>query len=65
MARVKIEEILDHLDSDIRNALQQTLEEHFPDQEFNPREVFRTFKRMVSRKCNTWETVPDKYVEKV
>ncbi len=64
MARVKIEEIIDHIDSDMRKALAETVRTHFPDAEFDDRAMFRTFKRMVGRKCNTWETVPDQYVEK-
>lgn len=64
MAKVKIEEIIDHIDSDIRKALSETLKQHFPEESFNDREVFRTFKRMISRKCSTWENVPDRFVEK-
>ena len=64
MAKVKVEEIIDHLDREMRKALEATLIEHFPNQDFDTRTVFRTFKRQVYRKCNTWENVPDKYVEK-
>jgi len=64
MARVKIEDIIDHLDSEMRRALEATMKEHFPGQSFDNRAVFRTFKRMVYRKCNIWENVPDDYVEK-
>ena len=64
MAKVKIEEVIDHLDTEIRRALEETIKTHFPNTNFDTREVFRTFKRMVGRKCNTWERVPDIYVEK-
>lgn len=64
MAKVKIEEVIDHIDYDIRRALEETIKHHFPDTSFSSHEVFRTFKRMVGRKCNTWENVPDDYVEK-
>ncbi len=64
MARIKAEEIIDHLDYHLRRALDKTLKEHFPNQNFDIRSVFRTFKRQVSRKCSTWENVPDHYVEK-
>lgn len=63
MAKVKIEEIIDHLDSEIRRALEDTIKNHFPNSNFDSREVFRTFKRMVGRKCNTWENVPDNFIE--
>jgi len=63
MARVNIEEIVSHLDIDIRRALEETIKHHFPDATFDKRAVFRTFVRMVRRKCSTWETVPDHYVD--
>jgi hypothetical protein len=64
MAKIKVEEVLDHLDHDLRRALEATLKEHFPNQSFDTRAVFRTFKRQTNRKCNVWENVPDQYVEK-
>lgn len=63
MAKVKIEEIIEHLDHDIRRALDTTLKRHFPDQVINTRAVFKTFTKEVYRKCSIWETVPDRYVE--
>lgn len=63
MAKVKIEDIVDHLDTDLRKALAETIKQHFPNQPFSDRDVFRTFKRMVGRKCSTWETVPSHLVE--
>ena len=63
MARVKIEEIIDHLDREIMKSLEATCKKHFPNQEFNSRDLFRTFKKEVYRKCSTWERVPDRYVE--
>lgn len=63
MAKVKIEEIVDHLSSEFRRALAETMSEHFPKENFDEREIFRTFKRQVYRKCNVWEDVPNDYVE--
>ncbi|MEO9870874.1 hypothetical protein [Ekhidna sp.] len=63
MARIKVEDIVDHLDREFRKALENTLEEHFPNENFDARDVFRTFKRKIRRKCNTWENVPDRFVE--
>jgi hypothetical protein len=63
MAKVKIEEIIDHLDTDIRKGLSDAVSRTIPDAEFNDRELFRHFIRAVGRKCSTWESVPDQYVE--
>ncbi|WP_321517594.1 hypothetical protein [uncultured Bacteroides sp.] len=64
MAKVKIEDVVDHLDSEFMCALEETIKMHFPDKSFDRRELFRTFKRNIYRKCNTWEDVPDNFVEK-
>lgn len=63
MARVKIENIIDHLNYDLRHALRDAVNNILPNAEFDERELFREFKRAVYRKCNTWESVPDSYVE--
>ncbi len=64
MARVKIEEIVDHLSTEFRRALDEAVRKEIPDAEFDQRQLFRQFRRAVGRKCNTWESVPDQYVEK-
>jgi hypothetical protein len=63
MARVKVDEIIDHLSSEIRSALAEALSEVAPDADVNEEHFFRAFKKAVYRRCNTWENVPDQYVE--
>ena len=62
MAKLNIEQIIDHLDREIRKALDATMREHFPHQDFNSRAVFDTFKKQVEKKCDSWESVPNKYI---
>ena len=64
MARVRIEDIIDHLDYDIHRALKDVVDEVLPGVKCDERELFRAFKRAVYRRCSTWEIVPDMYVEK-
>ena len=63
MAKVKIEELIDHLDRDIRKAFEATLREHFADQQYTAREVFKTFQKQIGKKCNAWEEVPNKFIK--
>ena len=63
MARVKIEEVVDHLDSEMRKALSMAVGKAIPGAEFDERQLFKEFRRAVGRKCSTWERVPDRYVE--
>ncbi len=64
MARIKIEDVIDHLDSEIRKALEATIRKHYPEVNISSHSVFRTFKRNVGRKCSVWESIPDHLVEK-
>ena len=59
MARVKIEAVIDSIDSDIRNALENAVKEVIPNANFDSYELFRAFKRAIERKCSTWVKVPD------
>lgn len=63
MARVKPEEIVEHLDSEFRRALAAAVHQILPSAQFNEHQLFRAFKREVGRKCSTWEHVSDSYVE--
>jgi hypothetical protein len=63
MARVQIEEVVDHLSSEMRRALEDAVRECAPNASFDPHELFRAFRRAVRRKCSTWERVPDQYVQ--
>jgi hypothetical protein len=64
MAKIKIEDIVDHLSSEFRKALVEALDRVVPDADYDERELFRQFKRSIYRKCNVWEIVPDHFVEK-
>ncbi len=63
MARVKIEEIVDHLSSEFRRALADAVSEVVPHAKVDEYDLFRAFKRAVGRKCSAWETVPDHYIQ--
>ncbi len=63
MAKVKIEEIISHLDQEMKKALEDAIL-NVSDTDIDRNELFRAFVRAVRRKCSTWESVPDRYVEK-
>lgn len=64
MAQVKIEEIVDHLSSEMRRALEDAVAEVLGNVQYDSYELFRAFRRAVYRKCNVWEIVPDQYVDR-
>jgi len=63
MARIKLEQLLDHLGGKMRGALDDTLKAKFPDAQIDAQEFFRDFKRNLARRCRQWEDVPNNYVE--
>ena len=64
MAHVKIEDIVDHLSTEMRRALEDAVKSVAPNAHFDAHQLFREFRRAVGRKCNTWENAPDHFVEK-
>lgn len=66
MASVQMEEIVEHLRSEVRRALEDAVREVTQGQQvqFDSQELFRAFRRAVRRKCSQWEYVPDHCVEK-
>lgn len=62
MAKVKIEELVDHLDREFRKAFEATLREHFGDYDYNARGVFKTFQKEINKKCKVWEDLPNKFI---
>ena len=63
MARVKIEDVIDHLDHDMKRALEDAVRGIMPDADIDRNRLFREFRKAVGRKCSTWESVPDRYIE--
>lgn len=63
MARVKIEDVIDHLSSEMSRALTDAVSSAAPGVSVDAHTFFRAFKRAVGRRCSTWEQVPDRYVE--
>lgn len=53
MAKVNIEEIIDHLSSEMRRSFRDSVNSVIPGATFDERKLFRRFKREVRRKCST------------
>jgi translation initiation factor 2 alpha subunit (eIF-2alpha) len=62
MAEVQMDEIVNHLRSEMRRALEDAVREVAPNAQIDFHELYRSFRRAVRRKCNQWEQVPDDYV---
>jgi hypothetical protein len=63
MAQVRIEDIIEYLDSDLRRALEDAVSSEIPGASLDSHSLFRAFVRAVGRRCGTWETVPDSFVK--
>lgn len=63
MARVKIEDVIESLDYEINRALEDAVNRTINNARFDRNQLFREFRKAVGRKCSTWESVPDRFVE--
>ncbi len=58
-----MEEIVEHLATEMRRALSDAVKSNIPGAQFDEYQLFREFKRAVRRKCSAWGRVPDNYVD--
>lgn len=63
MAQVKIESIIEHLDYDIKRALERAVQDVAPSTVIDRNHFYRQFLRAINRQCSTWTRVPDSYVK--
>lgn len=63
MAKVEIEEAVDHLSHEMRRALEDAFTETLPGVKVDIHEFFGAFKRGIRRKCATWEEIPDRHIK--
>jgi len=63
MLRIKVEDVIGQLETQIQASLREAVKEVAPDARFNERDLYIAFKRAVGRKCKRWERISDRYVE--
>ena len=64
MAEVRIEHIIEHLDHDIRRALEDAVSRVLPGATVDCSELYRELRNAVGRKSTTWVKVPGTDVKK-
>ena len=64
MAKIKIEDVVEHLDTEFKRALEDTFKNLAPNVHFERNSAFRFFVRRVYHHCSVWENVPDSIVDK-
>ena len=65
MAEVRIERIIEHLDYDMKRALEDAISRVMPNVVIDRRELYNEFRKAVGRKSSTWVQVSDSDVKKV
>lgn len=63
MAKIKPAEVVDHLGSQVRKALEDAAAATMPDTKIDTMEFYKAFKRALGRRCREWELVPNNYVD--
>lgn len=59
MARVRLEDLVDHLDDELRAALKDAVRDTLPQVEVDEQALFRAFRQAIRRRCEHWERVPN------
>ena len=62
MAKLNVEQLINHLDLEVRKALEATLREYFPYEEYNSRAISKTFQKELGKRCKVWENIPNKFI---
>ena len=63
MAKIQIENVINHLDYEMESTLEDMLRKVLPEANVHRNLLFREFKRSIRRKCKTWENVPDRLLK--
>jgi len=63
MPKVKIEDVVYHLDSEFKKALDDTMKKFAPGVRYDRNELFKFLLAGVYKHCSAWENVPDSCVQ--
>ena len=63
MARIKSQDIFDHLNSQVRAALDEAVARTLPGSEVDKRQLYLEFRRALALKLKQWENVPNAAVD--
>ena len=63
MARIKSQEIFDHLNPQMRAALDEAVARALPGIEVDKRQLYLEFRRALALKLKPWENVPNAAVD--
>jgi hypothetical protein len=63
MARIKPGEIFDHLNPQMRAALDDAVERTLPGVDIDRRKLYLEFRRALTARCKAWENVPNGAVD--
>ena len=63
MARIRTTEIFDHLNAQMRAALDEAVDRALPGVEVDRRKLYLDFRRALATRCKQWEAVPNAAVD--
>ena len=63
MARIRPGDIFDHLNPQVRAALDEAVARTLPDVEVDKRQLYLEFRRALALKLKQWENVPNAAVD--
>jgi len=62
MANIKISGFIDELEVNLKKTIEATMRKHFEEGTYNTKEIYKTFKKEMIERSNSWENIPNKFV---
>ena len=63
MAKVRIVDIVEHLDHEMKRALADAVQKQYPEVTVDRTALFKEFLKALRRQLSDWQTVPRNYVD--
>lgn len=62
MAKIKIDGFIEELEVELKKTIEATMRLHFDEGSYSSKEIYKSFKKELIERCNSWESIPNKFV---
>ncbi len=63
MAKIKIDGFIDELEAQLKKTIEASMRKHFEEGSYNTKAFYKTFKKELVERCNSWEHLPNKHIK--
>lgn len=63
MAKVKISGFIEEMEAELKKAIELALIRNLEEGTYDSKAIIKTFKTQFIDRCNSWESIPNKYIK--